>query len=57
MSYKEWTQRRAGELAEEWYGLDFYDLTPKQQDEVYSHTQEDCKDHLANQIDATREGK
>lgn len=55
MSYKDDIQEHANEIASQKYDKDFYDLTEKQQDEVYTQAQEQYFDNLYSQADSMAE--
>lgn len=55
MNYKEEIQEYADDLASQKYGKDFYDLTEKQQEEIYAKAQEMYNDDFASQIDSMKE--
>lgn len=55
MGYKDDIQEQADEIAFQKYGKDFYDLSEKQQDEVYEEAQEAYTDNLASQADAMKD--
>jgi len=55
MSYKDEIQQFADELAAEKYDKDFYDLSEKQQDEVYAEAQERYVDHFTSLADSMSE--
>lgn len=57
MDYKEWIQKRAEDMADGEYNSGFYGLPEEVQLAVYNRAIEDYKDHVADKIDATREGK
>lgn len=42
---KEQYQERADELAEELYGVEFYDLTEAQKDEIWAQAEQDVIDN------------
>jgi len=55
MNYKDEIQEYADEIASQKYDKDFYDLTEKQQDEVYEEAQERYIDNFTSQIDSMQE--
>lgn len=52
IDYKDWIQERACELAEEDYGMDFYDLPTNLADEVCNRVEVDYTDYYSGLIDA-----
>ena len=54
---KDRIQRIADELAESMYGKDFYDLSGRQQSEVYEKAIVELNDMMADKVDMMRKGE
>ena len=53
--YKDWIQNKAEDIANQEYGLGFYDLPEQTQTVVYNRAMEAHKDYVADQIDKARD--
>ena len=57
MGYKDWIQNKAEDIANQEYGLGFYDLPEQTQTVVYNRAMEANKDYVADQIDKAVDAK